>query len=48
MQVLRHSFLSLAATTLDVPDTTLARLAGYANPAITMGSTPATGGTRSR
>ena len=36
MHALRHSFLSLAATTLDVPDTTLARMAGHANPAITM------------
>ncbi len=36
MHGLRHSFLSLAATTLDVPDTTLARLAGHANPAVTM------------
>ena len=36
MHALRHSFLSLAATTLDVPDTTLARIAGHANPAITM------------
>ena len=36
MHSLRHSFLSLAATTLDVPDTTLARMAGHANPAITM------------
>jgi integrase len=36
MHALRHSFLSLAATTLDVPDTTLARIAGHANPAVTM------------
>jgi integrase len=36
MHALPHSFLSLAATTLDVPDTTLARMAGHANPAITM------------
>jgi integrase len=36
MHALRHSFLSLAATTLDVPDTTLSRIAGHADPAITM------------
>jgi integrase len=36
LHALRHSFLSHAATTLDVPDTTLARMAGHANPAITM------------
>jgi integrase len=32
----RHTFVSLAATNLDVPDTTLARLAGHANAAVTM------------
>jgi integrase len=36
MHALRHSFLSLAATTLDLPDTTLARMAGHANPAFTL------------
>jgi integrase len=36
LHALRHSFLSHAATMLDVPDTTLARMAGHANPAITM------------
>jgi hypothetical protein len=34
MHALRHPFLSLAAITLDVPDTTLAKMAGHANPAI--------------
>jgi len=33
---LRHSFLSLAATTMEMPDTTLARIAGHANPAVTL------------
>jgi integrase len=36
MHALRHSFLSHAATTMEVPDTTLARIAGHANPAVTM------------
>jgi integrase len=36
MHALRHSFLSHAATTMEMPDTTLARIAGHANPAVTM------------
>jgi integrase len=36
MHALRHSFLSLAATEMDLPDTTLARIAGHANAAVTM------------
>ena len=33
---LRHAFLSVAATELDLPATTLARLAGHANAGFTM------------
>jgi integrase len=36
MHALRHSFLSLAATSMELPDTTLARIAGHTNPAVTM------------
>jgi hypothetical protein len=36
MHALRHSFLSLAATTMEMPDATPTGIAGHASPAVPM------------